>query len=67
MFLIPMLFVRLGGNGLTGVWVTCTICDVLGTVLAALLLISQRKVFRADYIPPQRRPHKEAGPKPEEM
>ena len=66
MFLIPMVFVRLGGVGLTGVWVTCTICDVLGTILAALLLLSQRKVFRADYIPPERRPHKEAGPKIEE-
>ncbi|MBP3763488.1 MAG: MATE family efflux transporter [Bacteroidales bacterium] len=63
MFVIPALMVRGGSDGLTGVWVTCTVCDVLGALLAAALLWSQRKVFRPDYVPPLRRPRKEAGPK----
>lgn len=63
MFVIPAIMVNAGGDGLTGVWVTCTICDVLGAALAAGLLISQRKVFRPGYVAPVRRPRKEAGPK----
>ncbi len=66
MFVIPALAVRSGGDGLTGVWVTCTVCDVLGAVLAAALLWSQRKVFQPGYVAPERRPRKEAGPKPGE-
>ncbi len=66
MFVIPALAVRSGGDGLTGVWVTCTVCDVLGAVLAAALLWSQRKVFQPGYVAPESRPRKEAGPKPGE-
>lgn len=66
MYLVPMLFVSLGGNGLTGVWCSCTICDVLGALLSAILLYSQRKVFRPGYIPPERKPRKERGPKTNE-
>ena len=63
MFVIPALMVNAGGDGLTGVWVTCTVCDVLGAMLAAVLLSTQLKVFRPGYVAPQRRPRKEAGPK----
>ena len=63
MLVIPALIVNAGGDGLTGVWVTCTVCDVLGAVLAAVLLSTQTKVFRPGYVAPQRRPRKEAGPK----
>lgn len=63
MFVIPYFMVQAGGDGLTGVWVTCTTCDVLGAVLAAALLTSQRKVFRPGYVAPVRKPRKEAGPK----
>ena len=63
MYIIPALMVNAGGNGLTGVWVTCTTCDVLGAVLAAVLLTTQLKVFRPGYVPPVRKPRKEAGPK----
>lgn len=63
MFVIPALMVNAGGDGLTGVWVTCMVCDVLGALLAAALLWSQLKVFRPGYVAPVRRPRKEAGPK----
>ena len=43
--LIPILFIHLGWNGLNGVWVSLTISDVLGAVLAAILLFTQRHVF----------------------
>ena len=66
MFIIPALMVNAGGDGLTGVWLTCTVCDVLGAILAALLLMSQRKVFHPGYVPPVRKPRKEAGPTGEE-
>src|SRR5574344_742356 len=62
MFLMPMLFVRMGHNGLTGVWCACTVCDVLGSILAAFLFMSQRKLFRPGYIAPIHKPRKEAGP-----
>lgn len=65
MYVIPHLMVQAGGDGLTGVWVTCTVCDVLGAVLGAVLLMSQRQVFRPGYVPPVRKPRKEAGPKNE--
>ena len=63
MFIIPALMVDAGGDGLTGVWLTCTVCDVLGAILAAVLLMGQRKVFRPGYVAPERKPKKEAGPK----
>ncbi|MBQ3709780.1 MAG: MATE family efflux transporter [Bacteroidales bacterium] len=34
------------GDGLTGVWASLTISDVLGAALAFVLMLTQRKVFR---------------------
>ena len=61
--LIPGLIYRSGGDGVTGVWLSCMICDILGAALSAILLVTHRDVFRIGYIPPARRPRKEAGPK----
>ena len=44
-YLIPPLFVNMGYQGLTGVWASLTISDVLGAALAFVLMLSQRKVF----------------------
>ena len=43
--LIPKLFEKAGLLGLNGVWISLTISDVLGAVLAAILLFTQRHVF----------------------
>lgn len=43
--MIPLLYVDAGWNGLNGVWISLTISDVLGAVLAAILLYTQRDVF----------------------
>lgn len=45
-YLIPPLFVNAGGDGLTGVWASMTISDVLGAVLAFVLMLTQRHVFK---------------------
>ncbi|MGN1215865.1 MAG: MATE family efflux transporter [Candidatus Cryptobacteroides sp.] len=45
-YLIPALFVRLGLDGLTGLWVSSTVSDALGALLAFVLMLSQREVFR---------------------
>ena len=45
-YIVPSIFVNAGGSGLTGVWASLTISDVLGAVLAFVLMLSQRKVFR---------------------
>ena len=50
-------------NGLYGVYAACTTSDLLGGVLAFVLMLTQRKVFRPGYVAPERRPRKEAGPK----
>ena len=39
------------------------VCDVLGAVLSGVLLLTHRQVFRMDYVPKERRPKKELGPK----
>ena len=62
MFVIPAAIAARGGDGLSGVWITCTVCDVLGALLAGALLVGQLKVFRPGYVPPVRKPRKEAGP-----
>ena len=62
MFIVPYLMVQAGGDGLTGVWVSCTVCDVLGALLAGVLLVTQTKVFKPGYVAPERRPQKEYGP-----
>ena len=46
-YLVPTIFINMGGNGLTGVWASMTISDVMGAILAFLLMLSQRKVFRS--------------------
>lgn len=45
-FIVPAVFVSMGKDGLTGVWVAATISDILGSVLAAGLLLTQLKVFK---------------------
>ena len=45
-YIIPNLFISMGCEGLTGVWASLTISDVLGALLAFLLMLSQRKVFK---------------------
>lgn len=60
-YIVPFFFERWSMDGLTGVWVACTICDVLGAVLAFVLYQTQRKIFRPGYVPPARKP-KEHGP-----
>ena len=45
-YLVPAVFVNMGGNGLTGVWASLTISDFLGAVLAFVLMLSQRHVFK---------------------
>lgn len=62
MFIVPPIFESLGGSGLIGVFASCTICDVLGAALSALLLKSQLKVFRPGYVPEERHHIKECGP-----
>ena len=46
-YIIPPLFENMGYQGLTGVWASMTISDVLGAVLAFVLMLTQRKVFRS--------------------
>ena len=55
------------GDGVRGVWQACAICDVLGALLSLVLLLTHRQVFRMDYIPPERKPRKELGPKDNEQ
>jgi putative MATE family efflux protein len=45
-YLVPTIFINMGGNGLTGVWASIMISDVLGALLAFILMLTQRKVFR---------------------
>ncbi len=47
-YLIPPLFENMGYQGLTGVWASLTISDVLGAALAFVLMLSQRRVFRTE-------------------
>ena len=43
--IIPLLFVDAGWDGLHGIWLSLTISDVMGAILAAVLLFTQRSVF----------------------
>lgn len=64
-YLLPQLWEMWGKNGLDGVWISATVSDVLGAALAAVLLITQRKVFtQAAVLEP--RPLKEVGPTSDE-
>ncbi len=44
--LVPNLFPNMGLDGLTGVWISLTISDVMGAVLAAVLSYTQRGIFK---------------------
>ena len=61
--ILPGILYNMNGDGVTGVWLSCTICDFLGAALSAALLLANRKVFSAGYQPPARHHRKEAGPK----
>lgn len=45
-FIVPSILTGMGHDGLTGVWLSATLSDVMGAVLAGMLLVSQLKVFR---------------------
>ena len=62
---LPGIFHRAGGDGVTGVWISCMICDFLGAALSTVLLLTHRQVFHIGYVPPLRKPRKELGPKEE--
>lgn len=47
-YIMPLIFTKYGLNGLSGVWISCTMSDVMGTLLAAFLLYKQRGVFSAN-------------------
>ena len=47
MYLIPHLYELWGSDGLRGVWASLTCSDFFGFLLALVLLISQRHVFRS--------------------
>lgn len=49
LYLIPQLFVNVGYTGLQGVFWTTPLSDLLGGILAFVLLMSQRKVFRPKF------------------
>lgn len=66
-YVVPSIFESIGWNGLMGVFTSCTISDVLGAILAAILLWSQSKIFKPGYVPEERRPRKEAGPSKQEV
>ena len=67
MYIVPVVYINLGADGLSGVWCSYTVSDVLGALLSGILLLSQRKVFSPDYVPPVRRPRKERGPSPSDQ
>ena len=61
--ILPGIMLRTTGDGVTGVWLACMICDILGASLSTVLLLTHRQVFRIDYEPPIRKPRKELCPK----
>jgi len=61
-YVVPVIFEHFGNNGLTGLWFSCTLSDVMGALLSAILLLTQLKIFRPGYKVPERKPQKEAGP-----
>ncbi|MDY6436385.1 MAG: MATE family efflux transporter, partial [Bacteroidales bacterium] len=46
MYIMPIIFRDFGLDSLYGVFASCTVSDVFGAVLALVLLLTQRKVFR---------------------
>ena len=60
-YIIPYLFEQQHIPGLIGIWMSCTISDVMGAVLAAILLYRNLNVFRPGHRPEPKVIH-EAGP-----
>ena len=60
-YIIPYLFEQQHIPGLTGIWMSCTISDVMGAALAAILLYRNLNVFRPGHRPEPKVIH-EAGP-----
>ena len=58
-YIIPELAKRMNYDGLTGLWWSFPVSDVIGAILAAILLYTQRRVFSPDYKPVHRAPRKE--------
>ncbi len=46
MYLMPVIYRDLGLDSLAGVFCSCTVSDVFGAILAFILLLTQRKVFK---------------------
>ena len=65
--ILPGIIHRAGGDGVTGVWLSCMICDLLGAALSTVLLVTHRQVFRLGYVAPERKPRKELGPKEKDI
>lgn len=61
-YVVPAFYVDHGWEGLTGVWMACTLSDFFGFALAMVLLYGQRRVFSSDYVAPIHKPRKEHGP-----
>jgi Na+-driven multidrug efflux pump len=63
---VPNLMFEASGDmadGVLGVWLSAPVCDFLGAALSAVLLVTNRRVFHDGYVPPVRKPRREAGPK----
>jgi Na+-driven multidrug efflux pump len=46
MYIIPKIYINLGYPGLDGVFCSCAVSDIFGALLAFVLMLSQRKVFK---------------------
>lgn len=46
MYIMPAIYQNLGLDNLDGVFCSCTVSDVFGALLAFVLLLTQRKVFK---------------------
>ncbi len=46
MYIMPVIYQNLGLDSLDGVFCSCTVSDVFGALLAFVLLLTQRKVFK---------------------
>lgn len=50
-YIFPSVFEHFGGSGLTGIWFSGTLSDILAAVISGLLLYSQRRVFLPELTP----------------
>lgn len=46
MYVVPLVYKAFGACGLHGIWASMTASDLLGAILAAILLFTQLKVFK---------------------